>query len=317
MLIDQDFSSDRTKYIGGSDVAGLLGISPFKSPIDVWMEKTGKKTSEANTLPLRFGSFAETFVANEYAKATGFGLHHDESIFIHPRYAFAGAHVDRFVYANGLDQPANRLLECKTAHPFTSHQWGEAGTDQIPMHYLTQVIWYQIVTGIPQADLAVLFGNNDFRIYAINHDPELEELVLQKAIFFWTEYVQKDIPPPAQSSADCQTLFRRSHPSKTIEADLKTCKAYERLQILVNHQERHETEIELLKTQIMAHMQDAEVLTHQGNTLATWKSPKAGFRLDAKRLEHEEPGIFEKYKVPLQASRRFVLKTKNHLEVSA
>ena len=58
----------------------------------------------------------------------------------------------------------------------------------------------------------------------------------------------------------------------------------------------------------MAQMQDAEVLTHQGQVLATWKAPKSSFRLDAKRLEAEERAIYEKYKVASQVSRRFVLK---------
>ena len=64
----------------------------------------------------------------------------------------------------------------------------------------------------------------------------------------------------------------------------------------------------MLKTQIMAQMQDAEVLAHQGQVLATWKAPKPSYRLDAKRLEVEERAIYEKYKVASQVSRRFVLK---------
>ena len=59
-------------------------------------------------------------------------------------------------------------------------------------------------------------------------------------------------------------------------------------------------------------MQDAEVLAHQGQVLATWKAPKPSFRLDAKRLEAEERAIYEKYKVASQVSRRFVLKDTTH-----
>jgi putative phage-type endonuclease len=308
MLINHDFTQDRSKYIGGSDIGAILGLSPFKSPLAVWMEKTGKEVKTVDSLPLRFGSFVEEFVANEYAKATGFALRHDESIYIHPDYSYMSAHIDRFVHTDGLDQAATKILECKTANPFSRAQWGEPGSDQIPLHYLTQVTWYLAIAGIERADIAVLIGNTDFRIYTILRDPELENLVLEKAHHFWHEYVLKDIPPPVQSPEDCQLLFERSDPSKTLEANAETLALLERLQKLHYQGNACEEEITTLKTQIMAQMQDAEVLAHQGQVLATWKAPKASYRLDSKRLEVEERAIYEKYKVASQVSRRFVLK---------
>ena len=74
MLINQDFSVDRTKYIGGSDIGAILGLSKFKTPLEVWMEKTGKESKRLDSLPLRFGSFAEEFVAQEYARSSGYSL---------------------------------------------------------------------------------------------------------------------------------------------------------------------------------------------------------------------------------------------------
>jgi hypothetical protein len=65
------------------------------------MEKTGKEVKPVDSLPLRFGSFAEEFVANEYAKATGFALRHDESIYIHSDHSYISAHIDRFVHTDG------------------------------------------------------------------------------------------------------------------------------------------------------------------------------------------------------------------------
>ena len=176
---------NRHLSLGGSDVGAILGLSPFKSPLAVWMEKTGKEVKAVDSLPLRFGSFVEEFVANEYAKATGFALRHDESIYIHPDHSYMSAHIDRFVHTEGLEQAATKILECKTASPFSRAQWGEPGSDQIPLHYLTQVTWYLAITGIERADIAVLFGNTDFRVYTILRDPELENLVLEKAHHSW------------------------------------------------------------------------------------------------------------------------------------
>ncbi len=298
----------RQFYIGGSDIGAILGLSSFRSPVDVWFEKTGKEVKPVDSLPLRFGSFVEEFVANEYIKATGFCLRHDESIHIHPTYSFMGAHIDRFIHADGLKQAPTKILECKTANPYSRGQWGETGSDQVPMQYLAQCVWYMAITGIHQTDLAVLFGNTDFRIYHIERDLELESLVLEKAHHFWQEHVLKDIPPPVQTPEDCQLLFQRSDPSKTLEANPETLALLERLQTLQLQEHTCEEEITALKTQIMAQMQEAEILTHAGSILATWKAPKPSYRLDAKRLEVEERAIYEKYKVASQTSRRFVLK---------
>jgi len=307
MLINQDFSVDRTKYIGGSDIGAILGLSRFRSPLEVWMEKTGKETKKLDSLPLRFGSFAEEFVASEYARATGFKLIHDESIYIHPEHAFMSAHMDRFVLEEGASSPT-RILECKTAHPFSAGDWGEAGSDEVPMSYLCQCIWYMAITSINQVDLAVLFGNSDFRIYTMNRDLGLENTILEKASLFWNDYVLKDTPPPAQSEADCQTLYSKSDPNKSLEAQSETLELAKRVALLNSEISAREEAISFIKQAIMSQMGEAETLTYQGKVLATWKAPKPSFRLDSKRLELEHPEISENYKIPVQNSRRLVIK---------
>jgi len=307
MLINQDFSADRSKYIGGSDIGAILGLSRFKTPLEVWMEKTGRETKKTDSLPLRFGSFAEAFVASEYSRATGFDLLHDESIYIHPQHSYMSAHIDRFIVQGSTSSPT-RILECKTANPFSSGDWGEIGSDEVPMSYLCQCIWYMAITGIDKTDLAVLFGNSDFRIYEIARDPALEALVIAKASTFWDEHVLKDIPPPVQSEADCQTLFSKGDPAKSIEAGQETLELTKRLHTLNSEIETREEEISSIKQTIMSQMGEAELLTYQGRNLATWKAPKPSFRLDSKRFELEHPEIASNYKIPVQNSRRLVIK---------
>jgi putative phage-type endonuclease len=307
MLINQDFSLDRSKYIGGSDIGAILGLSRFKTPLEVWMEKTGKETKKLDSLPLRFGSFAEDFVAREYSRATGFELLHDESIYLHPEHSYMSAHIDRFVLNGGVSA-RSRILECKTANPFSSSEWGEIGSDEVPMSYLCQCIWYMAITGIDKTDLAVLFGNSDFRIYEIDRDQALEALVIAKATTFWNEYVLKDIPPPVSSEQDCQTLFSKGDPAKSIEAAQETLELTKRLHLLNSEIDVREEELSFIKQNIMSQMGEAELLTYQGRTLATWKAPKPSFRLDSKRFEQELPEIASNYKIPVQNSRRLVIK---------
>jgi putative phage-type endonuclease len=308
MLINQDFSVDRSKYIGGSDIGAILGLSRFKTPLEVWMEKTGKETKKVDSLPLRFGSFAEEFVAREYSRATDFELLHDESIYLHPQHSYMSAHIDRFILGGQDGLPPSRILECKTANPFSSGDWGEIGSDEVPMSYLCQCIWYMAITGIDKTDLAVLFGNSDFRIYEIARDQALEELVIAKATTFWNEHVLKNIPPPVQSEADCQTLFSKGDSAKSIEAKEETLELAKRLQLLNHEINIREEEISSIKQSIMSQMGEAELLAYQGRTLATWKAPKPSFRLDSKALELDHPEIASNYKIPVQNSRRLVIK---------
>lgn len=315
MLINQDFSLDRTNYLGGSDIGAILGLSKYRTPLQVWMEKAGKEVEKADSLPLRFGSFAEEFVAREYARATNFELLHDESLHIHPTHSFMGAHIDRFVFDAAFNSTANtgrklpnRILECKTANPFTANEWGDIGSDQVPMSYLCQCIWYMAITNIERTDLAVLFGNSDFRIYQIQKDLELESLILEKATHFWNAYVLADIPPPAQNEADCQTLFAKGDASKSAEANKATCELSTRLHLLNKEIKVREEEISSIKQSIMNQMGQAELLTYQGQVLATWKAPKPSYRLDSKRLEAEHPDWAAPYKIAVQNSRRLVIK---------
>lgn len=315
MLNNQDFALLRAKSLGGSDIGAILGLSKYKSAVDVWMEKTGKEIKHADSLPLRFGQYAEEFVAQEYALATGTSLIKHDTAIIHHTYSYMHGHIDRYVQdqASSLfdengDLVASRILECKTANPFAQSEWGETGSDQVPLAYLVQCVWYMMLTGINRTDLAVLFGNADFRIYEIYRDMELEQMVLQKSIEFWNNHVLRDIPPAATSETDYKQLFNQSSPNKSIEALAETCQLIKKLQQLNAEIEQHESEVSQIKQSIMAQMQDAEVLTYQGQTIATWKAPKPSFRLDAKKLATEHPDLATQYQVAIQNSRRLTIK---------
>ena len=322
MLNNQDFTANRTKYLGGSDIGAILGFSKYHTALDVWLEKTGRIVNKVDNLPVRFGSFAESFVASEYASQTGFALAHSEAGVIHPTYPFMVGHIDRFVFSSSLDSTiesetlfnadgscaAIHLLECKTASPFNQSDWGDLGTDEVPMSYLVQCLWYLAITNLERCDVAVLFGNSDFRIYEVYRDKELEELIIAKAATFWNDYVQLDNPPPAQCEADYQILFKKEETGKAVEADPTLYELTQQLQLLNSEIKSKELEISQIKQIIMGQMGEAEQLTYQGQLLATWKSPKQSYRLDSKRLEIEHPELMPQYQVPIQNSRRLVIK---------
>ena len=163
------------------------------------------------------------------------------------------------------------------------------------------------ITGIEQADLAVLMGNADFRIYEIHRDLELEEMVIDRARVFWEEHVLADVAPPAQRESDLKLLFPKSSP-KSVEARKETCELLAKMKDIQAKVESYEEEISQIKQQVMAEMREAEVLTFEGQVLATWKSPKPSTRIDTKKLTEDHPDIIAPYQVQVANSRRFVVK---------
>jgi len=316
MLNNQDFTHNRAAFLGGSDIGAILGVSKYRSAMDVWLEKTRKRVDTKDSFALRFGSFAESFIADEYALLTGeYLVDHPESL-VHPNYSFCVGHIDRFVLEKkglslfhsdgGLN--AKKLLECKTANHFSQGDWGEPGTDAIPLPYLCQCLWYLGITNLSEIDVAVLLGGSDLRIYTITRDLELESLLFEKAAFFWTEHVQKDIPPKPQSISDCQALFQRASSGKTLEASSETLNLIRKLKALEAQTFAEEEQIDAIKQALMEHMADAEVLTYLGKPVITWKAPKPSYRIDTKRLGLEHPELVKAYQSPIQSSRRFVVK---------
>jgi len=311
MLINQDFTHDRTKYLGGSDIGAILGLSKYRSPLDVWLEKTGKVVNEVNNLPVRFGTFAEEFVASEYASTTGYQVAHQLEPITHPQHDYLQGHIDRFVFSKDSrpDKLPTHVLECKTANPFARSEWGEVGSDEVPMTYLAQCHWYLALTQLERCDLAVLFGNTDFRIYHIERDAALESTLLEAAVTFWQDHVLTDMPPDAKTIGDYQKLFDKEVPGKTVEATEQTYLLVNTAKEVNAVIDAKEQELEQIKKLLMEHMQEAQELTYQGKVLATWKKPKASFRFDSKRFEITHPELFPLFQTPIQNSRRLVIKT--------
>ena len=255
MLNNQDFTHNRISFLGGSDIGAILGVSKYRSAMDVWLEKTGKRVDTKDSFALRFGSFAESFIADEYALFTGEHLLEYSQGLVHPKYSFCVGHIDRFVMEKkglplfhsdgGLN--AKKLLECKTANHYSQSDWGEPGTDAIPLPYLCQCLWYLGITNLSEIDVAVLLGGSDLRIYTITRDLELESLLFEKAAFFWTEHVQKDIPPKPQSISDCQALFQRSCSGKTLEASSEALDLIRKLKALEAQSQVEEAQIDAIK----------------------------------------------------------------------
>lgn len=314
--------SKRPWGIGGSDIGAIVGLSQYKSAVDVWADKV-RGESSADAIHLRFGQHLEPFVAQEYERVTGNQAHEHPKTIRHKTHAHLFAHVDRLVSVKGAPVVDARgkvctptLLECKTASAFSSDQWGQAWTDQVPAAYLAQCIWYMTITGCEEAHIAVLLGNSDFRVYRVAHDEELGQGLIEAAITFWDRHVLTGVAPEPVNRAEVARIYPKEVRGKEVQADRQTLAQLNKLSRIQRLAKRLEARSDLIKDQLTASMGDAERLCAQGKTLATWRSCAPTQRVDVTRLRRERPELLKEFVVEAPATRRLVLAGASGFEVS-
>lgn len=197
----------RKQGIFGSEIAAVLGLSPYATPLDVWRSKVeGLEIEE--TAPMKRGRILEPAIADWYAEDTGAVLS-EVGTLVHPTRKLIGATPDRIAR---FDDHA-KVLEIKSANSRMADKWGEAGTDDVPQHYIPQVQLEMGCAGLPLADLAVLIGGDDFRIYHLAFDPELFGMMADAAEKFWVDHVKTGIPPPLDGSDSCADWLKAKYPA--------------------------------------------------------------------------------------------------------
>lgn len=313
----EEWLQARRAGLGGSDMGAILGLSKYRTPVDVWLEKTGRAPGQEETLQMRFGTYAEEFVAQEYCAKTNQAVQRFTKMLHHPTAPVLG-NVDRLVVPAGAkvashkgEVRTDKLLECKTASAFAAYnadEWGAEGTDAVPMSYLIQCATYMALTGCSYADLAVLFGNQEVRIYNLKRDTELETEVIARATEWWNRYVVADIPPAPICDADVRALFPNSTAGKSVEAVEETLTMIEALRKAKAEIMQLEETADTAALAIKALLGDAEALTLNGKPLVTWKSSKPAQRFDTSAFKEAHPDLYTAFLKAGEPVRRFLIK---------
>ena len=183
-------AEERRSGLGGSDAAAALGISPYQTPYDLWEQKTGLAPPLEQTEPMLWGKLLEDIVRQEYARRTGVEVIYRKGLIRHPVRAWQFVHLDGEIGRDG-----RAILEVKTAR--TGEGWGEPDTSEIPLHYLAQVHHSLMVTGAEICDVAALIGGNDFRLYRVERDIEIEQQLIEQEAAFWETVTRAEPPPPS------------------------------------------------------------------------------------------------------------------------
>lgn len=288
--------------IGGSDASVVCGINPYKSPVELWMEKTNQLPYQEAGEAAYWGTQLETLVRDEFSKRTGIEVKHTNQMLQSEKYPFMLANLD-----GTCEHPdyGTCVFEAKTASAYRANEWEN---NSVPYSYVVQVQHYMAVTGYQGAYVAVLIGGNQFRWRFIERDEELISLLIKLEAAFWN-HVKSITPPPLDGSEASAKFLAERFPNSVpnsqivlpdVASDLidQYDLACQQLETVKEQKQQAEN---LLKEMIGEHE-----IACVGDRTITWKNISQE-RLDTKTLKAEHPTLYKKY-ANQTSYRRFSIK---------
>lgn len=311
--------AQRRTGIGGSDVAAILGLSKYKSPLDVYKDKIGETPDGEQSQAAYWGTKLEDVVAREFQERTGLKVQRVNRQL--SREGWMHANIDRAVVNHAISGTVriqgeakqaetgrllttDAILECKTASSYIADQWGPSQEEEIvsgkvvsdhkiPIYYETQVQWYLGVTGASVCFVAALLGGQDFRIYLVHRDNEVITALQDQCRAFWFEHVQKQIPPEPHTAEEVQKLFAKDT-GEMIEATNEIATDIGELRNLTEQVKALEAEQKVVKDRICAALGEKTGFLIAGEKACTFKAQKST-RFDTTRFKKEQPETYAEY----------------------
>lgn len=292
----------RQNSIGGSEAAAILGMNPWKSPYQLWLEKTGSAEPEdiSDKDVVHFGTILEPIVAQEFCLREGkkvkkCGLYRSKQ---HP---FMTASFDRLIVGEAAG------LECKTTSAYKGKDWEEG---KIPPSYYVQCQHYMMVSGLPKWYIACLIGGNKFVTWEIDRDEGDIAALMEAETKFW-ERVQDRVPPDVDGSESCTKALQQKFTGGQVEPVIlpaETMALLTRLDELKELEANVKTQKQDIQNRICAMLGDNEVgiaRDADGERKVTWKTVAGRVTIDSKRLKAEMPEVYKAYSKQGAATRRF------------
>lgn len=316
-----DWLKERTKGIGGSDVATVLGLNPYKTPLELWEEKTGKTEGKPAGEAAYWGTQLEDLVAKEFSKRTGMKVQRVNYMLTAGDGDWMRGNLDRAVVNPALAGRVHLLnpekaaesgrllstdvgLECKTANTFMVDQWGDSQeaeimngqvvTDhKIPLYYETQIQWYMAVTGIKKFYVAVLIGGQDFRIYEVNRDEDVIKAIVNQCENFWRNHVLANVPPAPVNVDDIKKLYAKDN-GEMSEASNEEATDIGELRNLKEKIKSLKEQEEAVASRLILAIGERMGLTLGGKKAVTYKA-MTSTRFSSSDFKKEHPDIYQEY----------------------
>ena len=297
----EDWLEHRKLGIGGSDASVVCGINKYKSPVELWMDKTGQIPPQEAGEAAYWGTQLESIVRAEFTKRTGIEVTKPAVILQSEEHPFMLANLDGICEVPDV---GTCIFEAKTASAYKAGEW----EDSIPDEYMLQIQHYMAVTGYAGTYIAALIGGNTFKWRFVKRDEELISMLIELETAFWN-HVQDGTPPPLDGSEASAKLLSERFPSSTplshitlpdTAADLlaQYDEACEQLEEVTERKQKAEN--------LLKEMMGSNEIGTAGGRIITWKNVAQEW-LDSKTLKAEHPARCKKY-TNKTSYRRFTIK---------
>lgn len=293
--------------IGSSDAAAAVGLSPYKSALSLWLEKTGRRPAEdlSSKAPVFWGSVLEPVLATVYAEQTGRKVRRVNAVLQSPRHPYMLANLDREIRC-GRD--GNGILEIKTASYHSAPQWEEG----VPVAYQCQVLHQLAVTGLDWADVAVLIGGQDFRIYRIDRDDDKIADLCEREDGFWQQVTQDRQPEPDGSDdagMALNWLFPRDQGTTLDLSESLEANGLFATMLAVRARQDDLAQLEAQTRQQLQNLMGSASAAVFANGKVSWKRSKDRISPDMDKLSADYPDLLSQYSKTVEGSRRFLVQT--------
>ena len=292
----------RINYIGGSESASAVGINPWKSPVRLWLIKTGQIEDDdlSDNEAVQIGKEIEAFIAQLFVERTGIKVRRDNFMYQHPEYQFMSANVDRVVIGENIG------VEIKNVGIRSAHLWEG---DELPDIYFCQIQHYCAVMGWEGVHVAALIAGNRFVSKYVPRNNDFIQNLIETEAAFWQHVVNKTMPA-VDGSEDCSTTLKKMFPGcngQTIAlpdiADLwvkqyQAASADEEAAKL--RKEEAKNALSLAIGENLAGM--------IGRYTVTLSPVKGRETFDKAKFTKDYPGVYDKYIKIGAASKRFAIK---------
>lgn len=214
MVVDgsEEWHEQRAKGIGGSDAAVIMEVSPWKSKLELWVEKVQgiRKEFKSNDL-MKWGKILEIPIIDEYRKDSGREVIIDEDLchFSHPIHDFMIGNTDGII--TDENKIGNGILEVKVKNVYTKWE-PDWKTGNIPIYYKIQMQHYLNISKCLWGSFAVLdLSAMELVWFDVERDDDLANMLIEKEIDFW-DMVTNKIRPEPDDSKSCSDFLRNYYP---------------------------------------------------------------------------------------------------------
>lgn len=302
---------DRSAFIGGSDAAAVMGLSPWATPVELWQQKTGRVQKEppdaAALKRYERGHILEPFILEmAVAKLQDQGLQVEllarNERYVDSEHAFLSCEIDFELRLTGEIVIGGRTVQfdgehvnadAKSVTGFARKKWGEEDTEDVPIEYAAQFMHGLMVTGRRYCLVAALRSFDDVDIYWTVRDDDTVTGMRAKLVSFWLDHVVTDVPPDPWVFDDIKALFPNDD-GTAVEASQEIADKIEQLRRVKEEIKRLEETEEALTFDIADWISPHALLTWNGKEIASWKGQRET-RIDQKLLKEEQPDIAAKY----------------------